>query len=201
MPDLWLSDDARCSRGHGIVNAPAIPAMAAARCCSARHDRAPGVTACPDCWTAVIDAAMSADRKAAAGNLRTLLKATGCVCAFGACSRTTRPGRHGFGWCSRHLPDEVAVARAVAGDPPASMLPGERVEAVRQLAAQALTDDAIADRLRIADRSVSRIRADYGIPSRVPLTVIPGHCVRNGSLRPTRDSRSHRSDQLTRKAS
>lgn len=59
--------------------------------------------------------------------------------------------------------DEVAVERAVAGDPPAVMTRGERVEAVRRLAKAGQPDGQIAAQMRIQVRSVERLRADNNI--------------------------------------
>lgn len=59
--------------------------------------------------------------------------------------------------------DQVAVERAVAGDPPVGMTRGERVEAVRLLALAGLSDSQIAVQLRIQVRSVERLRADNEI--------------------------------------
>lgn len=63
--------------------------------------------------------------------------------------------------------DEVAVLRAVMGEPPAVMTRGERVAAIAQLARRGYSDRAIADRIGITTRSVTRLRSQYGIPSRI----------------------------------
>ncbi|WP_406298086.1 helix-turn-helix domain-containing protein [Embleya sp. NBC_00888] len=62
--------------------------------------------------------------------------------------------------------DQIAVDRAVAGDPPATMTPAERYEAVRRLTARGLSADRIAEMLHIVARTVQRARAATGaVPS------------------------------------
>lgn len=56
--------------------------------------------------------------------------------------------------------DEVAVERAVAGDPPAEMTRGERLEVTRQLTARGASAREIALILRTTPRSVERYRAE-----------------------------------------
>lgn len=63
--------------------------------------------------------------------------------------------------------DEMAVERAINGDPPKRLTRAERVEAVRRLAAARHSDAAVAERLRMSERHVTRIRSDHSIPSRV----------------------------------
>lgn len=64
--------------------------------------------------------------------------------------------------------DEQAVARLVDGDKPAHVTPADRVEAVRRLAADGLSDATIGRRLKIDGRSVQRLRASYAIPAGIP---------------------------------
>lgn len=66
--------------------------------------------------------------------------------------------------------DEVAVWRALTGDPARRLGIAERVEAVRLGARRGWTDGEIADRLGIWTRSVVRIRMQHGIPAGVPCT-------------------------------
>jgi hypothetical protein len=66
--------------------------------------------------------------------------------------------------------DEVAVWRALAGDPARRLGIAERVHAVRITAGRGWSDSRTADRLGISKRSVVRIRAEHGIPSGVPCT-------------------------------
>lgn len=62
--------------------------------------------------------------------------------------------------------DQVAIDRAVAGDPPAGMRPAERYEAVRRLTVCGLSAKQIAERLRVVARTVQRARAATGaVPS------------------------------------
>ncbi|MGK5529339.1 helix-turn-helix domain-containing protein [Streptomyces sp. URMC 129] len=56
-------------------------------------------------------------------------------------------------------PDPIAVDRAIAGDPPASLLPAERAAAVAALRAADLTGRQIATRLGCAERTVWRTLA------------------------------------------
>lgn len=63
--------------------------------------------------------------------------------------------------------DEVVVDRVVAGDPnsvPVHLRPEERQVALRRLAGT-LPDDAIANRLGVATRTVLRHRASLGLPA------------------------------------
>lgn len=61
--------------------------------------------------------------------------------------------------------DEIAVARAVAGDPPAHLTIRERAEAVRVLHSRGYNDQQIARTVRITDRTVLRIRNRQGLPA------------------------------------
>jgi len=71
----------------------------------------------------------------------------------------------------RHIPaaqlevDEMAVERAIAGNPPATLTCAEREEAVRRLHALHLTDPQIAERTRLCGQTVLRIRKRLGLPS------------------------------------
>jgi hypothetical protein len=56
-------------------------------------------------------------------------------------------------------PDPVAVARAVAGDPPARLTPRERRAAIRQLDAWQLPAAVIAERVSCSPRTVHRARS------------------------------------------
>lgn len=56
-------------------------------------------------------------------------------------------------------PDPVAIERAVAGDPPARLIPRERHAAIRQLASRGLSAAAIAERVRCSSRTVYRARS------------------------------------------
>lgn len=70
----------------------------------------------------------------------------------------TRPPRYDI--------DEMAVERAVAGDPPTQLTIAEREEAVRRLHALNYSDRGIARRLGIAERTAHRIRHDrLGLPA------------------------------------
>lgn len=86
-----------------------------------------------------------------------------------------RAERHG--WAAPNTPgvveapgadvDEVVVNRVVAGDPahlPVHLRPKEQHAALRRLAGT-LTDDAIADRLGVATRTVIRHRVSQGLPA------------------------------------
>lgn len=56
--------------------------------------------------------------------------------------------------------DEIAVDRAVAGDPPARLTKAERVEVTRRLTQQGASAAAIARVLRVNPRSVTRYRTN-----------------------------------------
>jgi transposase len=55
-------------------------------------------------------------------------------------------------------PDDIAIERAVAGDPPERLTPRERAAAVRQLDARRLSASVIASRVGCHERTVYRIR-------------------------------------------
>lgn len=55
-------------------------------------------------------------------------------------------------------PDDMAIERAVAGDPPKRLTPRERAAAVRRLDAQGLTASVIAIHARCHVRTVHRLR-------------------------------------------
>ena len=65
---------------------------------------------------------------------------------------------------AREEVDEVAVARALSGEP-VQLTYLERVAAVRALAALGHSDAEVAERLGVADRTVQRIRAQHQIAS------------------------------------
>ncbi len=56
-------------------------------------------------------------------------------------------------------PDEAAIRRAVAGDPPDRLTPRERRAAIRQLDAWELSSAVIAERVHCSRRTVHRHRA------------------------------------------
>lgn len=56
-------------------------------------------------------------------------------------------------------PDEVAIQRATAGDPPGRLTQRERHAAIRQLDAKGLSAAVIAERVRCSKRTVHRARA------------------------------------------
>lgn len=58
----------------------------------------------------------------------------------------------------RTLVDELAVERAVAGDPPARLTPSERRQAVARLITWRLDTKEIAERVGCSDRTIFRIR-------------------------------------------
>lgn len=59
----------------------------------------------------------------------------------------------------RVQPDEVAILRAVEGDPPQRLTPRERTEAVRRMTSLGLSVNTIAARLRCHPDTVHRARA------------------------------------------
>jgi hypothetical protein len=61
--------------------------------------------------------------------------------------------------------DEIAVQRAVNGDPPAHLTQAEREEAVRRLHARGLNDRQIGERLGVQRAWARKIRARLGLPS------------------------------------
>lgn len=56
-------------------------------------------------------------------------------------------------------PDEIAIERAISGDPPERLTPRERAAAVTQLDTWQLDAHLIAERVRCHPRTVHRIRA------------------------------------------
>lgn len=61
--------------------------------------------------------------------------------------------------------DEIAVARTIAGDPPARLTQAEREEAVRRMHARGLHDRLIAERLGVRRAWASRIRRRLDLPA------------------------------------
>ena len=61
--------------------------------------------------------------------------------------------------------DEIAVQRAVAGDPPDHLTQTEREEAVRRLHAHGLNDREIGERLGVQRAWARKVRARIGLPS------------------------------------
>lgn len=59
--------------------------------------------------------------------------------------------------------DEIAVERACNGDP-VTLTVAERAEAVRLMTAKGMTARQIAERLRMAERTVVRYRTSRGAP-------------------------------------
>jgi hypothetical protein len=55
-------------------------------------------------------------------------------------------------------PDEAAILRAAAGDPPERLTPRERAAAIRQLDRRELSSAVIAERVRCTPRTVHRAR-------------------------------------------
>ncbi|MEU2073596.1 helix-turn-helix domain-containing protein [Streptomyces sp. NPDC013489] len=55
-------------------------------------------------------------------------------------------------------PDEVAIDRAVMGNPPARLTPRERATAIRRLDARGLSARQIAERIGCSQRTVHRVR-------------------------------------------
>jgi hypothetical protein len=72
---------------------------------------------------------------------------------LGAAPQGTGNGLRGL------YPDEVAIERAVMGDPPDDLTATERAAAVAVLAARGLSARGIAERLGCTSRTVQRIRA------------------------------------------
>lgn len=69
------------------------------------------------------------------------------------------PGRR---W---HFIDEIAVERAVAGDPPEHLTPAERRAVVRRLHARGCSDGEIAARSGMVTETAMRIRHELGLPA------------------------------------
>lgn len=70
--------------------------------------------------------------------------------------------RSGAGWV-----DEIAIVRAVAGDPPARLTPRERRAAISQLAGWGNSARQIADRVGCSERTVWRALALRPTPHRL----------------------------------
>lgn len=64
--------------------------------------------------------------------------------------------------------DEVAVQRAVAGDPPESLTPAERREVVRILHERGMNDRQIHQLAGMAHETAGRIRRELGLPAIEP---------------------------------
>lgn len=82
-----------------------------------------------------------------------------------ACREAHRAARRAGKPLERHRDelDPIQVERALYGDRvPLSL--AERIEAVRRLNREGLTDPQIADRLHVSDRCVLRLRHRAGIP-------------------------------------
>lgn len=58
-------------------------------------------------------------------------------------------------------PDEMAIERAVAGDPPERLTPRERAEAVRRLTGRGVSAEEIAARVRCSPRNVYYVRSTF----------------------------------------
>lgn len=58
-------------------------------------------------------------------------------------------------------PDEMAIQRAIAGDPPERLTPRERAAAVRALTRQGLSAEEIAGRVRCSPRNVYYLRSTF----------------------------------------
>jgi DNA-binding NarL/FixJ family response regulator len=56
-------------------------------------------------------------------------------------------------------PDEAAIERAAAGDPPERLTPRERQAAITRLDQRGLSSAAIAERIRCSRRTVHRARS------------------------------------------
>jgi DNA-binding NarL/FixJ family response regulator len=85
---------------------------------------------------------------------------TSCLeCRRAACRR----------WHRTHyvpaVPDEIAVDRAVMGDPPPRLTPREREAAVQRLDRRGLTARQIAEHVGCAKRTVHRIRNRQTTPA------------------------------------
>lgn len=75
-----------------------------------------------------------------------------------ACDRAR--GRRAVGHRSVE-PDEVAIERAVSGDAPERLTPGERAAAVRRLDRRGLSAAEIAERVRCSRRNVYYLRSAF----------------------------------------
>lgn len=58
-------------------------------------------------------------------------------------------------------PDEMAIERAVAGDPPERLTPRERAAAVRRLSKRGLSAEEIAEHVRCSPRNVYYLRSTF----------------------------------------
>ena len=58
-------------------------------------------------------------------------------------------------------PDEMAIERAMAGDPPERLTPRERAKAVRLLTARGVSAKEIATRVRCSPRNVHYVRSTF----------------------------------------
>ncbi|MFC8008717.1 helix-turn-helix domain-containing protein [Streptomyces cinereoruber] len=74
------------------------------------------------------------------------------------CSRTYQRAYNRTRHQLTYIPDEVAIDRAVQGDPPTRLTPRERAAAVHRLDAQGLSARQIAEQVGCAQRTVHRIR-------------------------------------------
>jgi len=79
-----------------------------------------------------------------------------------ACSRTRGRTKAASSYIPAQ-PDEMAIERAVTGDPPDRLTPRERAAAIRRLHAQQLSAAAIADRVRCSSRTVHRVRSQLRV--------------------------------------
>ena len=78
------------------------------------------------------------------------------LCSFPGCLRAC--GEPDEPWCWGHSPDDVAIRRAMDGDP-VPLMTHERHEAARRLLAAGVPRTDIAKRLHISHRQVERISA------------------------------------------
>ena len=72
------------------------------------------------------------------------------LCAVPDCTRLERDG----GWCHAHWPDDVAIERAMRGEP-ATLMHHERVEAIRRLHASGRSTSEIQTRLRVSGETIA----------------------------------------------
>jgi DNA-binding transcriptional ArsR family regulator len=78
--------------------------------------------------------------------------------AKGKCMRCYNRDRKRASYVWREI-DEIAVERAVRGDPPAGITPRERREAVDVLTRRGFSASQVSQRLRVSQRAVERHRA------------------------------------------
>ncbi|MFF1499712.1 helix-turn-helix domain-containing protein [Streptomyces sp. NPDC058316] len=76
-----------------------------------------------------------------------------------ACVRQRQRGRRRT-WAPV-APDEIAIERAIAGDPPERLTPRERAQAVLVLRARQISAEQVAEHVRCTPRTVWRIQARY----------------------------------------